>query len=215
MFPKSGTACCFVCSHPNVGQLFCASLDHLLLCNSYCSDMQGFFCSQLNVNLEFCILLGCVAASYVSRQYDDPIFKGQTIQEGFFVGISFLQSESSTPSLRGLGDTQRHARELISGPSLGAKAKFLSFNRTQSRAVTGLTGHNTLRRHLHLLGLLGGPLCRRRGVKAETSAHILCECEALVSLRRTYLGCFFLEPWDIKSINLGAIWNFSKVTGLP
>jgi hypothetical protein len=47
---------------------------------------------------------------------------------------------------RGLGDTQRQAQELISGPSLGAKAKFLSFNRTQSRAVTGLlTGHNTLR----------------------------------------------------------------------
>jgi hypothetical protein len=56
---------------------------------------------------------------------------------------------------RGLGDTQRQARELISGPSLGAKAKSLSFNRTQSRAVTGLlTGHNTLRRHLHLLGLV-------------------------------------------------------------
>ena len=44
---------------------------------------------------------------------------------------------------------------LISGPSLGAKAKVLSFNRTQHRAVTGLrTAHNTLRRHLHLLGLL-------------------------------------------------------------
>jgi hypothetical protein len=48
---------------------------------------------------------------------------------------------------RGLGNTQRQARELISGPSLGAKARFLSFNRTQSRAVTVLlTGHNTLRR---------------------------------------------------------------------
>jgi len=31
----------------------------------------------------------------------------------------------------------------------------LSFKRTQSRAVTGLlTGHNTLRRHLHLLRLI-------------------------------------------------------------
>jgi hypothetical protein len=80
----------------------------------------------------------------------------------------------------GLGDTQRQALEQISGPSLGAKAKFLSFNRTQSRAVTGLlTGHNTLRRHLHLLGLLDSPLCRRCAVKEETSAHILCECEVL------------------------------------
>jgi hypothetical protein len=117
---------------------------------------------------------------------------------------------------RGLGSAQRQARELISGPSLGAKAKFLSFNRTQSRAVSGLlTGHNTLRRPLHLLGLAHSPLCRRCGVEEETSAHILCECEALASLRHTHLGSFFLEPEDIKSINLGAIWSFSKATRLP
>jgi hypothetical protein len=117
---------------------------------------------------------------------------------------------------RGLGDTQRQAQELISGPCLGAKDRFLSFNRTQSRAVTGLlTGHNILRRHLQVMGLLDGPLCRRCGAEDETSAHILCECEALASLRHVYLGSFFLETEDIKSINLGAIWNFSKVTGLP
>ena len=78
---------------------------------------------------------------------------------------------------------------LISGPCLGAKARYMSFNRTQSRAVTGLlTGHNTLRRHLHLPGLLGSPLYRRCGVEEETSAHILCECEAVASLRHAYLG---------------------------
>ena len=43
------------------------------------------------------------------------------------------------------GNTQRQAREIIWGPSLGAKARLLSFNRTQSRVVIGLlTGHNTL-----------------------------------------------------------------------
>ena len=31
-------------------------------------------------------------------------------------------------AIMGLGDTQRQAQELISGQSLGAKAKFLSFN---------------------------------------------------------------------------------------
>ena len=114
----------------------------------------------------------------------------------------------------GLGHTQRQARELISGHCLGAKARALSFNKTQSRAVTGiLTGHNTLRRHLHLMGLADSPLCRKCGAEVETSAHILCECEALASLRHVYLGSFFLEY--IKSINLWAIWNFSKATGLP
>ena len=113
------------------------------------------------------------------------------------------------------GNTRRQARELILGPCPGAKERFLSCNRTQSRTVTGLlTGHNTLRRHLHLLGLsvhcVGG--C---GAEDETSAHILCECEALASLRHVYLGSFFLEPEDIKCISLGAMWNFRKATGLP
>ena len=51
-------------------------------------------------------------------------------------------------------------------------------------------------------------------MREETSAHILCECEALALLRHVYLGSFFLEPEVIRSLGLGAIWNFSKATGL-
>ena len=104
--------------------------------------------------------------------------------------ISWLVNQNRA-QWQDLGNTQRQARELISGPSLGTRAKFFTFNRIQSRAVTGLlTGHNTLRRHLQLLGLLDSPLCRKCGVREETSAHILCKCEALASLRHTYLGSF-------------------------
>jgi hypothetical protein len=99
---------------------------------------------------------------------------------------------------------------------LNVKLWCQKINRTHSRAVIGLlTGHNTLRKHLYLLGLLDSPLCRRCGVKEKTSVHLLCECEALALLKHEYLGSFFLEPVDIKSIRLGAIWSFSKVTGLP
>jgi hypothetical protein len=50
-----------------------------------------------------------------------------------------------------LGDSQRQARELISGPSRGARIRL---TRAQCRVVTGLlTEHNTLCRHLHLMGL--------------------------------------------------------------
>jgi len=116
---------------------------------------------------------------------------------------------------RGLGDSQRQARELISGPCLGAKARYLSFNRTKSRAVTGLLiGYNTLKRHLRLMGPSDSPLFRRCGAEDETSAHILCECETLASLRHAYLGSY-LQPEAIKSVSLGAIWNFSKAAGLP
>jgi len=119
-------------------------------------------------------------------------------------------------SWRVLGDAKRQVRELTSGPSPGAKARFLSFNGTQSRAVTGLlTGYNTPRRHLHLMGLSDSPLRTRCGAEDETSAHILCVCEALASLRRVYLGSFCLEPEGINSISVGVIWSFSKATGLP
>ena len=102
----------------------------------------------------------------------------------------------------------------ISGPCPGAKDRFQSCNRTHSRVVTDLlTAHNTVRRHLHRNGAVS-PLCRRCGAEDETSAHIPWECEALASLRHVYLGSS-LEPEGIKSIILGAIWNFSKETGLP
>ena len=77
-----------------------------------------------------------------------------------------------------------------------------------------LTGHNTLRIHLHLIELNNRPLCRRCGMEEVSSARILCECEALASLRHVHLGSFFLEPDGNDGISLGAVWNFSKGTGL-
>jgi hypothetical protein len=115
-----------------------------------------------------------------------------------------------------LGNSQQQARELILGTQSGTRVKFLSSSREQFRVVTGLlTGHNTLHRHLHLMGLIDSPLCRKCGVEDETSAHILCWCEALAFIRHAHLGSFFLEPEDIKNQNLGAIRHFSKVAGLP
>jgi hypothetical protein len=111
--------------------------------------------------------------------------------------------------------TQRQARELISGPNLAIGARLLSFNRTQSRVVIGLlTGHNTFRRHLHIMGLRDSPICRKCGTGDESSVHILCECKALASLRHVYLGSFFLDLEDIRVLGVEAIWNFAKETGL-
>jgi hypothetical protein len=86
------------------------------------------------------------------------------------------------------------------------KGCWLPFNRTQPRVVTGLlTGHNTLRRHLHLMGLTNSPVCRRGGAEDVTSAHILCDCEALAALRHVSLGSFFLDPQDVKILSVGVI----------
>jgi len=111
--------------------------------------------------------------------------------------------------------TCRHARELISGPDLATGTRLLSCNRTRTKVVIGLlTGYNTLRRHLCIMGLGNNSICRRCSTKEETSALILCECEALASLRHTYLGSFFLDTEDIKKLVVGAIWNFGKGTGV-
>jgi hypothetical protein len=99
------------------------------------------------------------------------------------------------------------------GPSPDAKTRLLFFNRTKSRVVTDLlTGHNTLTRHLHFMGLTNCPLCRRCGAEGESSTHTLCECESLTSLRHVCLGSFFLDPDDINSLTLGTIWSFNKET---
>jgi len=70
--------------------------------------------------------------------------------------------------------TQRQARKLIRGPSPATKARLLFFNRTHPRVVTGLvTGHNTLRRHLYVVGLSNYPTCRKCDAEEETSVYIL------------------------------------------
>ena len=129
--------------------------------------------------------------------------------------LSTIRSGFS-PWERGPCSTQRQAQELISGPNLATGARLLSFNRTQTRAVIGLlTRHNTLRRHLHVTGLSNDSACRKCGTEEETSVHILCECEALASLRHQYLASFFfLDLEDIRVLGVGAIWNFIKGTGL-
>ena len=59
---------------------------------------------------------------------------------------------------QGLTSAQRQARKLISGPDPTAKTWLPSFNRIQSRVFTGLlTGHDTLRTHLYIMGLIDSP----------------------------------------------------------
>ena len=56
---------------------------------------------------------------------------------------------------------------------------------------------------------------KKCGTEIGTSHHILCECEALASLRHAYLGSFFLDPQDIKSFKSETHPNISKGTGFP
>jgi len=89
-------------------------------------------------------------------------------------------------------------------PVLYIGRRFLKVNRTQSRVVIGLlTGHNTLGRHIHIMELCNDPICRKNGTEEETSVHILCECEALASLRHACLGSFFFVPGGYRGTRRG------------
>jgi hypothetical protein len=102
------------------------------------------------------------------------------------------------------------------GPCRADETRLLSFNRIQSRVVTGLlTGCNTLKNHLYIVGLIANSLRRRWGAEEEISAHVLCESEALAIFRHTTQIPFFLYSEDVRSLRLRAFLDFIKGTGLP
>ena len=139
-----------------------------------------------------------------SRQFVGPELPLGVSRQNIGEKIKYWMDNKHKAMWWGLTSTQREAQKLILGPSVTAKTKLLSFNRTQSRVVTGLhTRHNTLRRHLYLMGLISSPLCSRCAAEEETSAHILCEYEALASLRHAYLNlrcsipkCLWNKRWE-------------------
>ena len=47
------------------------------------------------------------------------------------------------------------------------------------------------------MGLFYSPLWKSCRAEEETSDHVLCMCEALASLRHTYLHSFSLDPVDV------------------
>jgi hypothetical protein len=58
------------------------------------------------------------------------------------------------------------------------------------------------------------PLYRRCGAEEETSFHVLCECEALASLRHAYLGFFFLDREDVSLGHSGTLVQEQGCYGL-
>jgi hypothetical protein len=73
-----------------------------------------------------------------------PSWGGGVSRQNIRRKIKIWMDKQHLARYRGLGSTQRQARELISGPS----PLLMFFNKTQSRVVTGLlTRHNTLIRH--------------------------------------------------------------------
>jgi len=64
--------------------------------------------------------------------------------------------------------------------------------------------------------LIENSLCRKYGVEEDTSAHVLCKCEVLATLKHCYLGTppalffFFWGGVFVRNLSLGAVWNYGS-----
>jgi hypothetical protein len=110
--------------------------------------------------------------------------------------------------LTNISYTQRQARKLILSPSPTAKTRLLSFNRTQSRVVTGLfTAHNTPRRHFYVVGLIT-PWLGGVGQRKEPQPTF-CVSVKICLHSHVHIWAPFLGPrgyWESKSGGNLELW---------
>jgi ribonuclease HI len=110
----------------------------------------------------------------------------------------------------------RQSRQFITEPSKRASEELLRLNRMQIRAVVGLlTGHALLKRHLALIGVIqNDTMCRLCSLEQETAYHVLCECEALATMRMQQLGMAFPTPEFITTTTKGRLAGFILNTNM-
>jgi hypothetical protein len=109
----------------------------------------------------------------------------------------------------------KQAKGFISGPSVRRTKDLLKLNRDQLRWVVGLlTGHCHLKGHLFKLGRTDDSTCERGLQENESATHILCDCEAIASLRFRHLGQFFMEPSDCYDAPVNKVLHFIRSVGL-
>lgn len=104
---------------------------------------------------------------------------------------------------------------LSKGPSKHEAHCLLNMSKHDIRIVTGLvTGHCQMRKHLSRMKLVDEDICRGCGEAEETPIHVLCHCEAFVTLRRSILGAEKLNQEQLVEIPYRKLLDFIKDTEL-
>jgi len=85
----------------------------------------------------------------------------------------------------------------------------LNLPRNLLRTVAGIiTGHNTLSRHMNIMGLNNDPLCEHCEGKQDTSLHFISQCSYYVTTRMSIWGKPVLDPDDMKRIRIKDLARF-------
>ena len=107
-------------------------------------------CRPALIALDFDVKIGDVQPS--CGKWTDSQIECVVNEDLFPSKDSYQIHINSDRVCRGYYSYDRHFTYCKTRPSLCTRAKFMTFNRIQSRAVIGLlTGHNTLQRYLYLL----------------------------------------------------------------
>ena len=91
--------------------------------------------------------------------------------------------------------------------------EILKLSKKHARLVVGvLTGHCTLNKHLHRMGLATSTSCDKCG-KEETAFHFVCECFFYARLRHQVFGYSFLSLSSYREARITDITQFILKSG--
>jgi hypothetical protein len=91
-------------------------------------------------------------------------------------------------------------------PLTGRANELLAMNILRLRTAVGLlTGHTSLRAHLHKLGHTESQECRLCVYDKEDSVHFVCDCPVLACKRYRIWGCVFLKPEDVENVRVSSL----------
>jgi len=87
--------------------------------------------------------------------------------------------------------------------------ELLNLPRNLLRTVMGIiTGHNTLSRHMNIMGLNDDPLCEHCEGELETFLHFISQCSYYVTTRMSIWRKPVLDPDDMKRIRVKDLARF-------
>jgi len=109
----------------------------------------------------------------------------------------------------------QHSKKVIKVPKKVKAGEILHYERKHLKVIVEMiTGHCNLPKHLHTLGIVSEPDCRKWGMEEETAHHIVCECPAIKSIRVRLYGKPLLLPEEVMEEPLLKIAQFALETGL-